>query len=68
MHVALLKELRTAVLDNNILLVVERVFMNHLGQIIKLITVINSLRSFMNHDLNGKCESIQSMIFVGSSS
>ena len=67
-HVALLKELRTAVLDNNKLLVVERVFMSHLGQIIKLITVINSLSSFMNHELNGKCVSIQSMIVVGSSS
>ena len=67
-HVALLKELRAAVLDNNKLLVVERVFMSHLGQIIKLITVINSLSSFMNHELNGKCESIQSMIVVGSSS
>ena len=68
MHVALLKELRTAVLDNNILLVVERVFLSHLGQIIKLITVINSLSSFINHELNGKCESIQSMIVVASSS
>ena len=67
-HVALLKELRTAVLDYNILIVVKIVFLSHLGQIIKLITVINSLRSFMNHDLNGKCESIQSMIVVGSSS
>ena len=67
-HVALLKELRTAVLDDNILLVVKRVFISHLGQIIKLITVINFLRSFMNYELNGKCESIQSMIVVGSSS
>ena len=67
-HVALLKELRTAVLDYNILIVVKIVFLSHLGQIIKLITVINSLRSFMNHDLNGKCESIQSMIVVASSS
>ena len=68
MHVALLKELRTAVLDNNKLLVVERVFMSHLGQIIKLITVGNYLISFINHELDGKCESIQSMIFVGSRS
>ena len=67
-HVALLKELRTAVLDYNILIVVKIVFLSHLGQIIKLITVINSLSSFTNHELNGKCESIQSMIFVGSSS
>ena len=67
-HVALLKELRTAVLDNNILLVVEKVFMSHLSQIIKLITVGNYLISFINHELDGKCESIQSMIFVGSSS
>ena len=67
-HVALLKELETAVLDKNMLLVVEKVFISHLDQIINLITDIHFLGSFMNHELNGKCESIQSMIFVGSSS
>ena len=67
-HVALLKELETAVLDKNMLLVVEKVFISHLDQIINLITDIHFLGSFMNHELNGKCESIQSMIVVASSS
>ena len=67
-HVALLKELETAVLDKNMLLVVEKVFISHLDQIINLITDIYFLGSFMNHELNGKCESIQSMIVVASSS
>ena len=67
-HVALLKELETAVLDKNMLLVVEKVFISHLDQIINLITDIHFLGSFMNHELNGKCESIQSIIVVASSS
>ena len=63
LHVALLKELRAAVRDCNILLVVERVLVGHFGQMIKfmnhyLMIVANFLSSFIDRVPNGKCESI----------